>query len=246
MFRHKGKTRTLKHNLRIASLLSFVAGIVNVVGFLSVQKLTTNVTGHFAYFVDEIFKFNFWQGFAYFLYIFFFFFGSFVSSLIVEITSKTSQRLVYIVPIIIESSILLLLAAFGQFLIAQNPNLFAYSLLFAMGLQNSLVTTISNASVRTTHLTGLFTDLGIELSQLFFYKQKDQKDKLYSSIKLRLTIITFFFLGGLLGGIFYSTLNLYVLAIAAAVLIIGVIYDDLKLKIIMQTRNHNEDKKFGK
>jgi VanZ family protein len=81
---------------------------------------------------------------------------------------------------------------------------------------------------------------------LFFYKQKDQKDKLYSSIKLRLTIITFFFLGGLLGGILYSTLNLYVLAIAAAVLIIGVIYDDLKLKIIMQTRNHNEDKKIGK
>lgn len=60
-----------------------------------------------------------------------------------------------------------------------------------MGLQNSLVTTISNATVRATHLTGLFTDLGIELSQLFFYKRKVQKDKLYSSIKLRLIIIFF-------------------------------------------------------
>jgi uncharacterized membrane protein YoaK (UPF0700 family) len=169
-----------------------------------------------------------------------------VSNLIVEIISKTSDRLIYIIPTIIESIILFLLAVFGKFLISQNPNLLACSLLFAMGLQNSLVTTISNATVRTTHLTGLFTDLGIELSQLFFYKQKDQKDKLYSSIKLRLTIITFFFLGGLLGGILYSTLNLYVLAIAAAVLIIGVIYDDLKLKIIMQTRNHNEDKKIGR
>ena len=36
MFRHQGKTRTLIHNLRIASLLSFVAGIVNVTGFLAV------------------------------------------------------------------------------------------------------------------------------------------------------------------------------------------------------------------
>ena len=87
-----------------------------------------------------------------------------------------------------------MLAVFGQFLISKNPNLLACSLLFAMGLQNSLVTTISNATVRTTHLTGLFTDLGIELSQLFFYKQKEQKSKLYSSIKLRLTIITFFLL----------------------------------------------------
>jgi uncharacterized membrane protein YoaK (UPF0700 family) len=49
MFSHTGKNRTLKHNLKIASLLSFVAGIVNVAGFLSVQRLTTNVTGHFAF-----------------------------------------------------------------------------------------------------------------------------------------------------------------------------------------------------
>ena len=244
MFIHKGKTRTLSHNLRIASLLSFVAGIVNVAGFIAVQRLTTNVTGHFAFFVDEIFKLNFWQGFIYFLYILFFFLGSFVSNLIVEIISKTSDRLIYIIPTIIESLILFLLAVFGQFLISQNPNLLACSLLFAMGLQNSLVTTISNATVRTTHLTGLFTDLGIELSQLLFYKQKDQKDKLYSSIKLRLTIITFFFLGGLLGGILYSTLKLYVLAIAATVLIIGIIYDDLKLKL-MQNRSHNDENKNG-
>ncbi len=158
MFRHKGKTRTLKHNLNIASLLSFVAGIVNVAGFLAVQRLTTNVTGHFAFFVDEIFKLNFWQGFTYFLYIFFFFLGSFVSNLLVEVISKTNDRLIYIIPTIIESTILFLLAVFGQFLISQNPDLLACSLLFAMGLQNSLVTTISNATVRTTHLTGLFTD----------------------------------------------------------------------------------------
>ena len=100
-----------------------------------------------------------------------------------------------------------------------------------MGLQNSLVTKISNATVRTTHLTGLFTDLGIELSQLFFYKQKQQKEKLYISIKLRLTIITFFFLGGLMTGILYSNLQLYVLAIAAIVLIIGILYDELKVKL---------------
>lgn len=239
MFRHKGKSRTLKHNLHIASLLSFVAGIVNVAGFLAVQRLTTNVTGHFAFFVDEIFKLNFLQGLIYFLYIFFFFLGSFVSSFVVEVLSKKSDRLIYIIPTIAESFILLTLALSGHFLTAHNPNVLACSLLFAMGLQNSLVTSISNATVRTTHLTGLFTDLGIELSQLFFYRQKEQKNKLHSSIKLRLTIITFFFLGGLLGGILYASLKLYILAIAAAVLIIGILYDELKLKLILKTRNQN-------
>lgn len=231
MFRHKGKTRTFIHNLRIASLLSFVAGIVNVAGFLAVQKLTTNVTGHFAFFVDEIFKQNFWQGFHYFLFILFFFLGSFFSNLSIELISKVNDRLIYRIPILIESIILITVAIFGQELTMLRPNVIAYALLFAMGLQNSLVTTISNATVRTTHLTGLFTDLGIELSQLFFYKLKEQKVKLYSSIKLRLTIISFFFLGGLLGGIFYSSIQLYVLAFAGLFLLIGLIYDDIKLKI---------------
>ena len=54
MFRHRGKSRTLTHNLKLASLLSFVAGIVNVSGLFAVQRLTTNVTGHFAFFADEM------------------------------------------------------------------------------------------------------------------------------------------------------------------------------------------------
>lgn len=231
MFRHQGETRTLSHNLRIASLLSFVAGVVNVAGFLTVQKLTTNVTGHFAFFVDEVFKQNYWEGLHYFLYILFFFLGSFFSSFSIELTSKINDRLIYRIPVVVESLILIVVAIFGQEIILIEPNILAYALLFAMGLQNSLVTTISNATVRTTHLTGLFTDLGIELSQLFFYKLKEQKDKLLSSIKLRLTIISFFFLGGLFGGIFYSSIGLYVLVFGGVLLLIGLIYDDIKLKL---------------
>jgi uncharacterized membrane protein YoaK (UPF0700 family) len=97
-----------------------------------------------------------------------------------------------------------------------------------MGLQNSLVTTISRATVRTTHLTGLFTDLGIELSQLLFYKQHAQRSKLFSAIRLRFTIIGFFFIGGLAGGVGYSVIQLYVLAVAGAVLLSGITFDYLK------------------
>jgi len=236
MFRHQGKTRNLSHNLRIASLLSFVAGFVNVAGFFAVQRLTTNVTGHFAFFVDEVFKLNFWQSLVYFLYIFFFFAGSFVSSLLIEIISRKGDRYIYVIPASIECLILFVIGFFGQNLIIKNPNTIAFSLLFAMGLQNSLVTTISSASVRTTHLTGLFTDLGIELSQLFFYKAKEQKDRLISSIKLRLTIISFFFIGGIVGGILYSKIGLQSLIFAATTLVLGLIYDNIKFKLILLRR----------
>jgi uncharacterized membrane protein YoaK (UPF0700 family) len=236
MFRHKGKSRTLTHNLQVASLLSFVAGVVNVAGFLSVQKLTTNVTGHFAFFVDEVFKQQFLEAFNYFLYVLFFFMGSFFSSFSVELVHKIKGRIIFSIPVIVESIILITVAVLGEEIIVTAPNMLAYTLLFAMGLQNSLVTRISNATVRTTHLTGLFTDLGIELSQLFFYKLKEQKAKLYSSIKLRLTIISFFFFGGLFGGIFYSKINLYVLCIAGILLLLGLIYDNLRIKLMRKLK----------
>ena len=236
MFRHYGKTRTLRHNLRIASLLSFVAGIVSTVGFFSVHQLTTNVTGHFAFFIEEVFKLNFAQSGIFFLYIFSFFIGSFVSNLLIEIIARKNERYIYIVPTVIEIIILFLLGFYGEYLIENNPHFIAFSLLFAMGLQNSFVTTISNAVVRTTHLTGLFTDLGIDLSQLFFYKSKVRKQKLLSSIKLRITIISFFFLGGITGGMLYSKIGISTLMFAATALVIGLIYDYTRFNIIKLAR----------
>lgn len=238
MFKHQGNKRNLRHNLKIASLLSFVAGMVNVAGFLAVQKLTTNVTGHFAFFVDEIFKLNFKQGISYFLYIFFFFLGSFFSSLLVEFFLHKNEKYVYVIPTAIESLILLAIGIFGVNLRLETPDLIAYCLLFAMGLQNSLVTRISNATVRTTHLTGLFTDLGIELSQLFFYRESMVRKKLLVSIKLRATIIGFFFTGGIVGGIFYSKIGLHVLLIGVMVLLLGLIYDSARFKMVMIKRKY--------
>ena len=233
MFRHQGKSRDLKHNIGIASLLSFVAGIVNVVGFLAVQKLTTNVTGHFAFMVEEALKFNMHQSLFYFIYIFSFLFGAFFSNFIIEITEKVTDRYIYIIPVLIEAVILTVIALVRFEYIVANPNLIACAMLFAMGLQNSLVTTISNSVVRTTHLTGLFTDLGIEISQLFFFKSTEQKAKLVSSIKLRMTIITAFFIGGIIAGLLFSSFKMKTLLIASLILILGLITDYINIRIRM-------------
>ncbi|MGC8750968.1 YoaK family protein [Hydrotalea sp.] len=237
MFRHIGDNRNYQHNLRIASLLSFVAGIVNVVGFLSVQRLTTNVTGHFAFFIDDVFKLNVWHGLIFLLYIVFFLLGSFISSFLAETIFRWNKAYVYIIPALIESALLFFVAFLGK-LIPTEPDTLAFLLLFTMGLQNSLVTNISKATVRTTHLTGLFTDLGIELSQLFFYHQPEQKKKLRASIRLRFRIIIFFFIGGTGAGLLYSLLKLKVLLLAGSVLVIGATLDYWKYGIIKAKRKY--------
>lgn len=237
MFKHHGKNRSLTHNLKIASLLSFVAGLVNVAGVFAVQTLTTNVTGHFAFFVDEVFKLRFITALVYFLYIFFFFMGSFTSSFLMELAAvRRKENIVHVIPASMEILLLFFIAIFGEHLLAGFPNLISFTLLFAMGMQNSFVTRISNSVVRTTHLTGLFTDLGIELSQLFFYREQNIRAALFSSVKLRITIISFFFMGGIAGGIFYSRIGLRVLFLGGTLILAGLLYDNIKLNIILLTR----------
>ncbi len=99
-----------------------------------------------------------------------------------------------------------------------------------MGLQNSLVTKVSQSTVRTTHLTGLFTDLGIELSQLFFYRKPEEIKKLKTNIFLRFSIITFFFIGCVGGGYVYQEIKLKTLFVAGLALLIALLYDYLRLQ----------------
>jgi uncharacterized membrane protein YoaK (UPF0700 family) len=226
------------HNLKLASLLSFVAGIVNVSGLFSVHELTTNVTGHFAYFANNMVLKNYEGAWIYLVYIASFFLGAIVSSFLSEFMFKKSIRLIYIFPVGLEITILIVIAFLSHTVVIENANIIACSLLFAMGLQNALVTSISNAVVRTTHLTGLFTDLGIEISQLFFYKEEGQYKKLISSIRLRLAIISFFFLGCVIGGYTYFIWGILSLLLAAACLISGLLYDSLQYHILSFKRKY--------
>ena len=232
MFRHKGKNRTFAHDLRLATLLSFVAGLVNITGVLALKTLTTNVTGHFAFFAEEIMRNDYAIAFTFFLFTVFFLLGSFLSSFLQELISLKNPDLSHIFPITLEMVILIAVGIFGTSsgIYTLDGKLTAFFLLLSMGIQNSLVTNISKSTVRTTHLTGLFTDLGIELSQLFFYKKPEEVKKLKTSIFLRLSIISFFFIGCFSGGIIYQLLEIKTLFIAAFVLLIAQWYDYMRLK----------------
>jgi uncharacterized membrane protein YoaK (UPF0700 family) len=232
MFRHQGKNRTFIHNLRLATLLSFVAGIVNVTGVLSIQTLTTNVTGHFAYFAEEIMKRDYAAAITFFVFTIFFLLGAFTSNFLAELISKKYPNLSHVIPISLGMIVLIGVGIFGaqSSLSSSEGKWIAFSMLFAMGIQNSLVTKISQSTVRTTHLTGLFTDLGIELSQLFFYKKPDEKKKLKTSIYLRLSIIIFFFIGCISGGFLYNLLEMKTLFVAATFLLFALLYDYIRLQ----------------
>jgi len=239
MLRHLGIKRTYAHNVKLASLLCVTAGFVNAAGFLGFTVLTTNVTGHAALFAERIAMQDWKTARVVALWMFLFLAGAFISSLIVSFVGR-NQRFSYVIPILIEMAVLLGVALFGykydNSLVSKE--IFAGSLLFAMGLQNSLVSIVSGSVVRTTHLTGTFTDLGIELGQVF-QKSTTDKSALKSRIKLRSVIIFFFMCGALGGAYLFRYFSFHAFFIPLAILVFTLLADVYRIKVKRFYRQHN-------
>ncbi|MDB5023423.1 MAG: hypothetical protein JWP78_1178 [Mucilaginibacter sp.] len=145
---------------------------------------------------------------------------------------------------LIELSILLGVAAFGcrydHSLVAKE--IFAGSLLFAMGLQNSLVSIVVGSVARTTHLTGSFTDLGIETGQVL---QKNTRDHaaLKTRIKLRSAIIFFFMYWAMAGAYLFRHFSLHAFLIPMSLLAFTLLYDVYRIRVTGYYRLHHPFKK---
>lgn len=107
-------------------------------------------------------------------------------------------------------------------------------LCFIMGLQNALITKLSGAEIRTTHITGIVTDIGIEIGKLLYWNGPSPINPLKVSANLpRLMTLTsllgFFFLG-LIGALGFKTIG-YVatipLALTLMLLVLVPVADDL-------------------
>lgn len=232
MLRHLGR-RTYIHNLRLESLLGLTAGAVNAEGFLGYKVLTTNVTGHVAFFAESL-TFEDWDlARVIFFYMLLFFLGAFTSSFIMSWLDSKRRFFSYL-PILMEIYIILLSALNGN---GNNLNplsreTFAGSLLFAMGIQNALVTVISGSIVRTTHLTGTITDLGIDLSQ-WIRKIQTHKSNLILKIKLKVYLIFFFIVGAIVGGYLFRKFHFYGFYFPILVLLFTLFFDYTRIVLRM-------------
>ncbi|WCT13243.1 YoaK family protein [Mucilaginibacter jinjuensis] len=231
MFRHTGERRSFAHNLRLAILLCLNAGFINAAGFIAFAVLTTNVTGHAALLAINLATGQWRAARMVGLWLLLFLAGAFASSLYIGKVGR-DKSFAYTAPIVVIILILLSVAGFGHDYQHTLPETeyFAGSLLFAMGMQNALVSMVSGSVVRTTHLTGMFTDLGIDLSAaLLSYKNLTAAHQ--RRIWLRLAIITFFLLGGLIGGFAFLKLRFTAFYVPVGLLLITLFYDYFRIRV---------------
>lgn len=234
MLRKYSNYRSFSDNIGLGVLTAFSAGMVNVISVIVFFSFTSNVTGHYAILAQEIAKGNWYQGAVVLIWIFLFFAGNFTSNcLIIHNNTPTGRYVAHAIPVFLEMVSLMFVGIYLQYFYTeslQETEILVAAMLFAMGLQNGLTASISNGKVKTTHLTGLTTDLGILFSM--FTKKEFRNDKnLIQKAKLLLAIMFSYMAGGILSGVLYYEVQNVTFIIVGAILGTILLYDYSKLQV---------------
>lgn len=144
----------------------------------------------------------------------------------------------YASPLIVEAILLLFFAWLGG-KVASHKYLFVPAtvmlLCFIMGLQNAMITKLSHAEIRSTHVTGIITDIGIELSKaLYWNSARDRDMRVCAAVVKRKNLsilVLLFFLGGSAGAIGFNYIGFsFALLLAASLILLTLLplLDDLR------------------
>ncbi len=168
MFQHEGPARSERNNRRVAAYLAWTGGYVNSAGFVLLGIFTSHVTGNVGRLATDISRHDGKGMLGALTMIAAFFAGAVLASVIVESAAFRSRSNAYGAALALEAALLLVFILLPDTTTPGSGTLHdseAALVCASMGLQNSLVTRLSGAVVRTTHLTGVVTDLGIEVAR---------------------------------------------------------------------------------
>jgi uncharacterized membrane protein YoaK (UPF0700 family) len=224
--------RTDQNNRRLGRWLAFIAGAANAGGFLAVGQYTSHMSGIVSALADNLAVDEFGLIVAGLSSLAAFMTGAATSAIMINWGRRRRAHSEYALPLMLEAVLLLVFGLLGSNL-ENNRFLFVPAtvglLCYVMGLQNAIITKISKAEIRTTHMTGIVTDIGIEIGKLFYWNVSEsgpgatavRADR--SRLRLLASLLGMFFIGGLAGALgfkyvgFISTLPLSAMLVVLAV-----------------------------
>jgi len=198
-----GRQRTAAANRQLGWVLAFVAGALNAGGFLAVQQYTSHVTGMVSSLADQLALGHLALVVDAGVAVLAFLVGAMVCAVMVNVARRRGMGSEYALPLMLEAVLVLVFGLVGARLASHEELLLPATVLllcFIMGLQNAMVTKLSNATVRTTHMTGVVTDLGIELGKWVYWNRHAEAEPVRAD-RDRLVVLGGLFASFLAGGI---------------------------------------------
>ena len=235
--------RSTKTNFQLACLLAFVAGMINAGGFLAISRYTSHMSGIISAIGDDLAVINLLAVLGGIALLASFIFGAATTAIIVSWGERNNIPSQFALPLMLEALVLLMFGLMGANLNIYKPltiPVIALILCFVMGLQNAIITKASNAELRTTHMTGVVTDIGIELGKLFYWNRSRESHMkglvIANRAKLwaHTLIFSLFLFGGFIGAISFRSLGFVsVVPVSLVLALISSlqIYSDLRSSI---------------
>lgn len=231
-----GRERNQRSNRHLAFVLAFIAGSINAGGFLAVHQYTSHMSGIVSSMADNLALGDFGLMLAGLGALLAFLSGAACTAILVNWGRRRRLHSEYAFPLLFEAVLLVCFGVASGYL-EHRHWLFVSSvtllLCFTMGLQNAIITKVSHAEIRTTHMTGIVTDIGIELGKLFYWNRSEGLRVQADGQKLRLlsSLLGLFFVGGLTGALGFKHvgfLSALPLAVMLFVLASIPVFDDLR------------------
>ncbi|MFC4161051.1 YoaK family protein [Chitinimonas lacunae] len=199
-----GEQRSVAADRRLGRSLACIAGAVNAGGFLAIGAYTSHMTGMASAFADQMALGHFPAALAALAALLAFVLGAISSTLLLNWGRRRGLRSRYALALLLEALLLLLFGLLGAALARFTALLAPATVLllcYIMGLQNAMITKLSRAEIRTTHLTGMLTDIGIELGRLLFQRSVGPESVQVDTAKLalHLSLVGSFCGGALIG-----------------------------------------------
>ncbi|WP_158913231.1 YoaK family protein [Caulobacter sp. S45] len=218
----QGDARSVDADRRLACTLAAVAGALNAAAFQAVGFFSANMTGNVSALSAHLAVNDLLTAAFYLSIVAAFIGGALVSTLLINLGRRRRVHAIYAFSILVEAVLLALLGCADLWLSAslRGPVLIV-GLSFLMGLQNATVTRISDARVRTTHVSGMVTDIGIELGMLVdIARGRERADAPYHTrLRLHGQTVLAFLAGGVVGVFVYRMVGGFLLIGAAGLLL---------------------------
>ena len=225
MLIRQGDKRDERIDRWLASVLAGVAGGLNAAVFHAVGFFAANMTGNVSALSSLLAYARWWQGLGYLSVVVAFVGGAMTSTFAIDAGLRHGIETIY-ARVVFAEALLLALLWLGEIALARPAvgiPLLILGLSFIMGLQNAIVTHISDARIRTTHVSGMATDIGIELAKLATRRRKQAKrgeaEKLANKLRLHIQTIGFFLAGGIAGVLLYRMIGIGTLLVASVPLL---------------------------
>jgi uncharacterized membrane protein YoaK (UPF0700 family) len=233
-----GRQREAGGNRQLGMVLACVAGAANAGGYVAVHRYTSHMTGIVSGMADDLAAGAFGLVAAGFGALAAFVAGAACCALIVNFARRRGLHSVYALPLLFEALLLLSFGVLGTRLASVEVLIVPATvalLCFMMGLQNAVITKVSNAEIRTTHITGVMTDIGIELGKALYPNAHDLSAPPVRAnldrLRLLAALALCFFTGGVAGALGFARLGYAAtvpLAMVLVLLAIVPVLDDLR------------------